>query len=215
MTQARYGGRGRVDGRGGRDGRGGAGRNGRGNGYPTKPKTIKTGLCKELDGHVFEYGGHGAADTMRTTMEKLHQYVGVKYGEDIANELKNRATVVVTPPKYSLAIKARHVEYEALVRTKQSTLLAAMQAQLANLQPVAAIGAAAAAGGIPGQGDDVLLVIARLENDIADLEFESRQPVPHKLTSEEAAIYYNDGKTYSLRVATLEKHRGQAFATII
>ena len=215
MTQARYGGRGRVDGRGGRDGRGGAGRNGRGNGYSTKPKTIKTGLCKELDGHVFEYGGHGAADTMRTTMEKLHQYVGVKYGEDIANELKNRVTVVVTPPKYSLAIEARHVEYEALVRTKQSTLLAAMQAQLANLQPVAAIGAAAAAGGIPGQGDDVLLVIARLENDIADLEFESRQPVPHKLTSEEAALYYNDGKTYSMRVATLEKHRGQAFATII
>jgi hypothetical protein len=60
-----------------------------------------------------------------------------------------------------------------------------------------------------------LLVIARLENEIADLEFESRQPVPHKLTTEEAALYYNNGKTYSSRVATLEKHRGQAFATII
>ena len=82
-----------------------------------------------------------------------------------------------------------------------------MQAQLANLQ--------LAAGGAPGQGDDVLLIMARLENDIADLEFESRQPVPHKLMSEEAAMYYNDGKTYSMRVATLEKHRGQAFATII
>ena len=207
MTQARYGGRGRVDARAGRDGRGGAGRNGRGSGYSAKPKVVKTGLCKELDGHVFEYGGHGAADTMRTTMEKLQQYVGVKYGEDISNELKNRSQVVVDPPKYTQAIKTRHVEYEALVRAKQSTLLAAMQAQLANLQ--------LAAGGAPGQGDDVLLVMARLENDIADLEFESRQPVPHKLTSEEAALYYNDGKTYSLRVATLEKHRGQAFATII
>ena len=209
MTQARYGGRGRVDGRGGRDGRGGAGRSGRGNGYSTNPKSIKSGLCKELEGHVFEYGGHGAADKMRISMEKIQQYVGVKYGEDIANELKNRAKVVVTPPKYSSATMIRHVEYEVLVRTKQSTLLTAMQAQLTTLQ------AASKVVGGPVLSYDVLLVIARLENEIADLEFESRQPVPHKLTSEEAALFYNDGKTYSLRVATLEKHRGQAFATII
>ena len=60
-----------------------------------------------------------------------------------------------------------------------------------------------------------MLVIARLKNDIAYLEFESWQPVPHKLTSEEAALFYNDCKTYSMRAATLMKHHGQAFATII
>ena len=116
------------------------------------------------------------------------------------------------------------MEYETLVGTKQSTLLTAMRAQLATLQPAAAVG-----GGAPAQDedeeaesssslptfDDALLVIARLENEIADLEYESRQPVPHKFTSEEAALFYNDGKTYSLRVTTLEKHRGQAFALII
>ena len=71
MTQARFGGRGRPDGRAGRDGRGGAGRPGRGQGYSTKPKTAKVGLCKELEHHVFDYGGHGAADTMRVTQEKI------------------------------------------------------------------------------------------------------------------------------------------------
>ena len=73
MTQARFRGRGRPDGRAGRDGRGGAGRSGHGQGYSTKPKTTKVGLCKELDYHVFNYRGHGAADTMRVTQEKIQR----------------------------------------------------------------------------------------------------------------------------------------------
>jgi len=89
MAQGKNGGRGRSDGRAGRDGHGGAGRSGHGAGYSSASKTVKYGLCKEPEGHVFEYGGHGAADKMRVTMEKVQQYVGLKFGEDIANELKN------------------------------------------------------------------------------------------------------------------------------
>ena len=90
MTQARYaGGRGKTEGRLGRGGCG-SGRAGRGQGYQTKPKVTKVGLCKELEHHVFDYGGNAAADTMRVTQDKVQQYVGIKYGKDIANELKNR-----------------------------------------------------------------------------------------------------------------------------
>ena len=53
------------------------------------------------------------------------------------------------------------------------------------------------------------LDIANLENKINDLKFESRQEVPHKLTTEEASGYYNNAKTHSLREATLEKHQGR------
>ena len=118
-----------------------------------------------------------------------------------------------------MGAKTRHVEYETLIRTQQTTLLTAMQARLASLQAAAAADAAgqAAGGGagVPVIDDEALLVIARLENEIAGLEFEFRQPVPHKLTSEESALFYNEGKTHSLREATLEKHRGQAFSLII
>ena len=38
---------------------------------------------------------------------------------------------------------------------------------------------------------------ANLENEIADLEFEAKQDVPHTLSSEEAAVYYNQNKTHS------------------
>jgi hypothetical protein len=116
MAQAGSGGgRGKTHGRGGRDGCGGAGRAGRGQEYSTKPKSTKVGLCKELKHHVFDYGGHGATDTMRITQEKIQQYAGIKYGKDIANELKNRVQVVIDQPEYSQAIKTRHIGYETLV----------------------------------------------------------------------------------------------------
>ena len=110
--------------------------------------------------------------------------------------------MVIKPPVYSQAIELRHIEYQALVRSKQAKLLSALQAKQSKLNIAAAA------------GDDVELEQANLENEIADLEFEAKQDVPHKLSSEEAAVYYNQNKTYSTREATLEKHRGQVYALI-
>ena len=81
-----------------RDGQGGARRKGSGSGYSQKPKSSKMGLCKDLKSNVL-FGGHNAANTMRVTQEKNLQYEGTKYGEDTANELSNKATVVLQPPK--------------------------------------------------------------------------------------------------------------------
>jgi hypothetical protein len=53
---------------------------------------------------------------MRTTQEKIGQYVGIKFGEDIANELTNKATVTIPPPVYSTEILLRHQEWERNVR---------------------------------------------------------------------------------------------------
>ncbi len=160
------------------------------------------GLCKELKEHIFDYGRHGAADTMRVTQEKFQQYVGIKFGEDIANKIKNKKLVVLTPPKYSNAIKLRHQVYEKLVSRKQGNLMKALEVKLSTLQAQL------------GSGDDVALEMANLENQIDDLEFGSCQEVPHKLTIEEASGYSNHAKTHSLRKATLEKHHGKVYALI-
>ena len=119
-------------GRVGREGCGGSGRKGQGGGYSSqgKPKSTKVGLCKELESHIFDYGGHDAAKTMRVTQEKIQQYVGLKFGEDIYNELKTRILVVLTPPKYSYAIELRHAEYKKLVRKKQTNLMTDLQSKL-------------------------------------------------------------------------------------
>jgi hypothetical protein len=91
MTQARFARRGRNSGRNGRGSGNGQGRGrGHGTGYTSKPKMSKVGLCKELESNIFNYGMSNAADLMRTTQEKIGQYAGIKYGEDIAKKLTNK-----------------------------------------------------------------------------------------------------------------------------
>jgi hypothetical protein len=116
--------------------------------------------------------------------------------------IRNKKLVVLTPPKYSNAIKLRHQEYERLDRRKQCNLIRALEVKLTTLQAQAVA------------GDDVALDIANLENQIDDFKFESCQEVPHKLTMEEAGGFSNSAKTHSLHEATLEKHHGQVYALI-
>jgi hypothetical protein len=87
-------------GRGGRTGKGPGG--GRGSSYSGgKARTTKVGLCKDLEGNVFDFGTTSAADQMGITQEKIAQYIGAKYGEDIATELQNKAKVAIPAPAYA------------------------------------------------------------------------------------------------------------------
>jgi hypothetical protein len=127
MTQARFTGRGQNFGRDGGGSENGQGQgHGHGTGYTSKPKTSKIGLCKELEDNIFDYGIPNAANLMCTTQEKIEQYVGIIYREDIANELTNKATVTITPPVYSTAILLRHQEWERHVRRKQLNMRTAL-----------------------------------------------------------------------------------------
>jgi hypothetical protein len=202
MTQSRFAGRGRNA---GRDGRGSAnGRSngrGRGAGYTPKGTTKKVGLCADLQHHIFDYGVANAADLMRTTQEKIAQYVGVKYGEDISNEVTNKSAVVVAPPVYSPAILLKHQQWEAHVRRKQTKVKAALNAKLIKMRALRI-----------EEQDEV--DIAEVENQIEDITYQQGQAVPYNLTDSEKLEYSNESKTHSVRVATLEKHRGNVYALI-
>jgi hypothetical protein len=89
---------GRNNGRGGRGhgGRGGRGR-GRGQNYTGLTNTTKKGMCANLGTNIFDYGQNSAADLMRTSWEKLVQYVGTNYGQDISNELQNKIVDIIEP----------------------------------------------------------------------------------------------------------------------
>ena len=186
MTQSRFAGRGRNS---GRDGRGLANKNGRGRGagHASKTSAKKMGMCAELHHHIFDYGVANAADLMRTTQEKLAQYVGSKFGEDIANEVTNKQAVVVPPPQYSATIKTRHQEWEKHVRTKQTRVKAALTAKLVQLQ---------------GAGVPDVVEIADVENQIEDITYQQGKDVPYNLTKEEELEFSNESKSHSYRVAT-------------
>jgi hypothetical protein len=156
-------------------------------------------MCAELHHYIFDYGVANAADLLRTTQDKVAQFVGSKYGEDIANELTNKTTVVVAPPQYSAAIMSRHQEWERHVRSKQTRVKAALTAKLVQLKAATV--------------QDVV-EIAEVENQIEDISYQQGKDVPYNLTKEEELEFSNESKSHSNRVATLEKHRGQVYALI-
>jgi hypothetical protein len=104
---------------------------------------------------------------MHTTQEKIRQYVGIKYGEDIANKLTNKTTVTIPPPVYSTAILLRHQEWERNVRRKQKNMRTALDAKLAQLQSALGIQDAVA--------------IAKVKNQVKDVAYQQGQEVPYNL----------------------------------
>jgi hypothetical protein len=68
-------GRGRGGSRGGRSGERGRCSRGRGQNYTGARMAAKSGLCAALGINVFDYGHRAAADQMRTSWEKLVQFV--------------------------------------------------------------------------------------------------------------------------------------------
>jgi hypothetical protein len=101
-------GRGRGGSHGGCGGKHGVCSCGRGQNYTVTRTAAKSGLCAALGINVFDYGHRAAADQMRTSWEKLVQFVGTNYGQDISNELQNKIPVILSEPVHTLEVLARH-----------------------------------------------------------------------------------------------------------
>ena len=198
MTTSKMSGRGgaRSGGRGGRLGRGGGRAPGRGKNYTGTGNYTKKGLCGALSGNVFDYGQKGAADQMRTTWEKVIQYVGTTYGQDICNELQNKTTVTLPEPIHTQQVLDRHRAREVMIRAGQTNIQAARRAQETMLQ--AAVDA--------GTDVEAPMKLAMLQNEIAQGQFEMVQDVPIELTDSEKTQYSNAWRTYRERNSNLEKH---------
>jgi hypothetical protein len=196
---------GRSGNRGGRGngGRGGRGR-GRGQNYTGAASALKRGLCTTLGTNVFDYSQKSAADQMRTSWEKLVQYVGTNYGQDISNELQNKATVTLTQPVHTTEVVTRHGLRESMIRTGQTNIQQARRAQEAIL--LTAVNA--------GVDLEAPMKLAILQNEIAQGEFSATVDVPIELTDSEKTQYNNEWRTYRERNGNLIKHRGQAFSLI-
>ena len=181
-----------MSGRGGRghSGRGNSGRSGcgrgRGQNYSSTSGASKKGLCAALGNNVFDYGHKGAADQMRTSWEKLVQYVGMNYGQDISNELQNKMTITLPEPTHTDEVMQRHTHHEQLVQTGQANLQAAREQQHILLEALV----------VAGTDPEAPMKLAILQNEIAQADFEANEGVPIKLTKSEKTQHSNTWKTY-------------------
>jgi hypothetical protein len=101
----------------------------------------KSGLRAALGNNVFDYGHRAAVDQMRTSWEKLIQFVGTNYGQDISNELQNKIPVILLEQVHTPEVLARHAIREQMVRTGKENLQRARLSKCIILEAAAALGA--------------------------------------------------------------------------
>jgi hypothetical protein len=139
-------------------------------------------MCTNLVTNVFDYGQKSASDQMRTSWEKLVQYVGTNYGKDINNELQNKVWVVLTEPVHTDDVLGRHSVREVMIRNGQLNIQQAHQAQETILK-----------SSVQSETDmDAHMKLAILKNDIAQGKFAASIEVPVELTDSEKTQFSND-----------------------
>jgi hypothetical protein len=175
-----WGGRGHG-GRGGCTGRGPG--SGRGNPYTGgRVKMMKVGLCKDLEGNVFNFGTTSTADQMQILQEKIAHYIGAKYGEDIANKLQNKTRIVLSAPAYPSTTITQHALQIALVGSQQAAMLTTRLLSHTLLEAEITLA--------PGNRS-LVMELAKLNQDIAQVDFEAAQDVPIELNDREQINYSN------------------------
>jgi hypothetical protein len=196
---------GRNNGGGGR-GRGGCGgrSRGRGQNYTGSANAARKVLCANLGTNVFEYGQKSASDQMRTSCEKLAQYVGTNYGQDISYELQNKITVILGEPVHTDDVLLKHSMRETMIHNGQMNIQRARKAQETILD--AAVQA--------GLDMEAPMKLALLQNEIAQGEFSVNIEVPIVLNDSQKTQFSNEWRTYRERNDNLIKHRCHSFSLI-
>jgi hypothetical protein len=116
---------GRNNSRGGCGGRS----RGRGHNYTGSANAARKGLYTNLGTNVFDYSQKSASDQMRTSWEKLTQYVGTNHGQDISNELQNNITVIIVEPVHTDDVLLKHSPRETMIRNGHMNIQRARKAQ--------------------------------------------------------------------------------------
>jgi hypothetical protein len=123
---------------------------------------------------------------MHTSWEKLAQYVGTNYGQDISNELQNKITVILLEPVYTDDMLMKHSTRETIICNGNMNIQRARKSQETILE--AAVQA--------GLDMEAPMKLALLQNDIAQGEFSANVEVPIVLNDSQKTQFRKEWRTY-------------------
>ena len=121
---------------------------------------------------MFDYGQKSAADQTISSWEKLVQYVGMNYGQDISDELQNKLTIDLVETVHAPKVIVQHIIWERIIRTVQANIYTARETQRTILE-------AAVTAGIDN-ADPMKLAV--LDNEIAQGDYKVNVDVPIIMT---------------------------------
>jgi hypothetical protein len=131
---------------------------------------------------MFDFETTSAVDQMQILQEKIAQYIGAKYGEDIVNELQNKTRIVLSAPAYPSMTMTQHALWIALVRSQQAAMLTARLLSRTLLEAEIALA--------PGNRS-LVMELVKLNQDITQADFEVAQDMAIELNDQEQIDYSN------------------------
>jgi hypothetical protein len=152
-------------------------------------------VCANLGTNVFDYGQKSAGDLMRTSWEKLVQYVGTNYGQDVRNELQNKIYVNIIKPVHYAEVLRKIGLWEAMIRSGQRNIQRARQAQEKIFEAA-----------VLAKDPDAPMKLTILQNEITQGDFSSINEVAMELNDSEKMQFSNEWCTFRERNANLTKH---------
>ena len=82
-----------------------------------------------LGENVFTYGEKGSADQIKTTQEKIVQYVGIQYGNDISTKELNQIEFIIPKPEHSQETLDEHDNHVKKIEIRYNRTKNAMEAK--------------------------------------------------------------------------------------
>ena len=143
---------------------------------------------------------------MRTSWKKLVHHVGIKYGQEIINELSSKIKVNLITLVHSAEVLLRHATREALVHMGQYKIEASRRAQASMLKE--------ASTAEPSDAE-MAMKIATLDNKIAKGDYDLADKIPIYMSESEKTAYENGWRTYKERNSNLGKHKVQVYSLIL
>jgi len=202
-------GRGRNN-RGGGAGRGDSSGRGRGR-VPTRTKSVKTGLTKELENNIFDLGERSSADLMQNTQIKIALYIGGLYGGDIMGELDTKKEFVTTQPTFPESAESRRLKYETMIRAQQTEAVDSLTKKISRVQNRLASTPFTEVDAIEQLEEEV----SQLQVKLLRAQYDASSDIELPLTEEEKGEWRQSQKAYADRVQKHLLNQQKAFAIII
>jgi len=136
---------------------------------------------------VFDYGHRTAADQMRTSWEKIVQYVGIYYGKDISIELGSKEPVTLEEPQHTQEVMEYHRNRERVIRNNRETMQRARERTVEILKLK-----------IAADADDTEspIKLAAILSELAVAKLEAKLAIPVKLSKEQEAAFKGRWRTH-------------------
>jgi hypothetical protein len=192
-------------------GRGDCGHGGRG-GTPSETvprKASEVGACKDLEGHIFTIssGNKGKdGDMLRTSMEKMARYIGMKYGNKAAQEWTSGKKIVLQEPAYSQAILVRHAERVKATRERIQLRLKSLRAEKTAIK--AELISAPTNHGL-------LKELRKVDGQIAKGDIKLKDEIEMKLTDDEKTAHSKAWCSHCKLSNSLKKSRGKICSLLL